>query len=296
MDRAPVRIAALSLAVTSCLLALKLTLGIISGSIAVISDAVDSGTDLTAGFAALLSVRIAAQPADEEHPYGHGKVESISAAVAATIVALGGGFVVVQAVRRLAGDQPDIDVGVGLIAMVIAAGANAIMFVVMRREARRANSLALQAESKHLETNVVQAGVIIAGLVLVGATGEDVIDPIFALVLAAYMGYTALGLIRTAASDIMDTALPPEDMDTIRDVLATHSSEVTGYHRLRTRRSGAERHVDVHITVEPGMTVDQAHHIADGIEHEIQSRLHGTVVVIHLEPDDRSHPPKDPIA
>src|SRR3990172_10191750 len=130
---APVRIAAISLVTTAGLLALKLVLGLVSDLIAVLSDAVDSGTDLTAGAAALISVRIAAQPADEEHPYGHGKVETISAAVAATIIGIGGGIVVFQAVRRLIEGGGDIDPGVGLIAMVIAAVANILLAFFIRR-------------------------------------------------------------------------------------------------------------------------------------------------------------------
>jgi cation diffusion facilitator family transporter len=121
---APVRIAAVSLFVTACLLVLKLTLGLLSGSIAVLSDAVDSGTDLVGGAAALLSIRISRIPEDEEHPYGHGKVEGISASVAATVVAVGGGLVTYQAVRRLIEGSPEIHVGVGLIAMSVAAVAN----------------------------------------------------------------------------------------------------------------------------------------------------------------------------
>src|SRR4030095_13273968 len=117
---APVRIAAVSLATTAVLLVLKLVLGLVSGSIAVLSDAVDSGTDLTAGAAALISVRLSAQPADEAHPYGHGKVETISASVAATIVALGGGVVVVQALRRLLGGPGDINLGGGVVAVGVA--------------------------------------------------------------------------------------------------------------------------------------------------------------------------------
>jgi cation diffusion facilitator family transporter len=288
MEHAPVRIAAVSLVATAGLLALKLAAGIISDSIAVFSDAVDSGTDLAAASAALISVRIAAQPADEEHPYGHGKVEAMSAGVAATIVAIGGTFVVVQALRRLFGEQPDIDVGLGLVAMVIAAVVNTLLAFFMGREARRARSMALSAESVHLRTNVVQAGTIIAGLTLVGATGEEIFDPLFALGLAAYMGWTALGLVRAAASDIMDTALPEEELNLIYDVLIEHP-EVRGFHRLRTRRSGADRHVDMHVLVDSHLTVDQSHRISEAIEDEIESKLPGTVVVIHLEPDDGRH-------
>jgi cation diffusion facilitator family transporter len=200
MNQAPVRIAAISLVATGGLLALKLTLGLISDSIAVLGDAVDSGTDLTAAPAALLSVQIAARPADEDHPYGHGKVESLSAGVAATIIALGGTFVVIQAVRRLVGEQPDINVGVGLAAMVTAAVVNVLLAYFMRREAKRSSSLALRAESTHLQTNVVQAVTIIVGLLLVAATGRrystvDRPGP------GCLHGYTAYGLVRTACRD-----------------------------------------------------------------------------------------------
>jgi cation diffusion facilitator family transporter len=286
---APVRIAAISLVVTAALLALKLVLGLISGSIAVLGDAVDSGTDLTAGAAALISVRIAAQPADEEHPYGHGKVETISAAVAATIIGIGGGIIVFQAIRRLVEGGGDIDPGVGLIAMVIAAIANILLAFFMRREANRSHSMALRAEATHLQTNVVQACTIIAGLVLVAATNEDVFDPLVALGLAGYMAWTALGLVRIAASEVMDTSLPDADLAAIHDVLVEHREYVRGFHRLRTRRTGAVRHVDMHLLVAADLTVEQVHPISDRIEHEIEERLPGTIAVIHVEPDDGMH-------
>ncbi len=286
---ASVRIAAISLVATAVLLVLKLVLGLISGSIAVLSDAVDSGTDLTAGAAALISVRIAAQPADEEHPYGHGKIETISASVAATIVAIGGGVIVFQAVRRLVGEEHDIDVGVGLIAVIISAAANIVLAFFMRREAKRSHSMALRAESTHLQTNVVQACAIIAGLLLVAVTDDVVFDPLVALGLAAYMGWTALGLVRIAAAEMMDTSLPEQDLRVIYDVLVAHQHEVRGFHRLRTRRTGAVRHVDMHLLVDPNLTVEQVHPISDGIEHEIEERLPGTIAVIHVEPDDGLH-------
>jgi cation diffusion facilitator family transporter len=286
---APVRIAAVSLATTAVLLVLKLVLGLVSGSIAVLSDAVDSGTDLTAGAAALISVRLSAQPADEAHPYGHGKVETISASVAATIVALGGGVVVVQALRRLFGEPVDINVGVGLIAMVIAATANVVLAYFMRREAKRSQSMALRAEATHLQTNVVQAGTIIVGLTLVGLTGEEVFDPLVALGLAGYMGWTAVGLVRVAFSEMMDTALPEHDLAVIRDVLVAHRNELRGFHRLRTRRAGTVRHVDMHVLVDPHLTITEVHPISDSIEREIEARLPGTICVIHVEPDDGRH-------
>jgi cation diffusion facilitator family transporter len=280
------RIAAVSLFVTVCLLALKLAVGIISDSIAVLSDAVDSATDLVGGAAALISLRIAAQPADEDHPYGHGKVEAVSASVAATVIGLGGGLITFQAVRRLIEGSPDIDVGIGLVAMAIAAAANLLMAVLMRREARRSGSMALSAEATHLRTNVVQAGAIILGLTLVGITGQNLFDPITALLLAAYMGWTAIGLARTALEDIMDQSLPADDLMAIEEVLRAHKDEVLGYHRLRTRRSGKTRHIDMHLIFEADRTVVDVHDASDHIESDIQARLPGAEVVIHPEPDE----------
>ncbi|MEE9286236.1 MAG: cation diffusion facilitator family transporter [Dehalococcoidia bacterium] len=286
MNSTPVRIAAISLIATVGLLALKLALGLISGSIAVLSDAVDSGTDLAGGTAALVSIRIAAWPADQSHPYGHGKVESISASVAATVIAVGGGFVVFQAVRRLLVGSPEIDVGLGLAAMVTAVIVNVILAYFMRREARRSGSLALSAEATHIQTNVVQAGTVIAGLALVGISGERIFDPLVALGLAAYMGWTAIGLVRTAVSEIMDEALPDDELRAVQAVLIAHQAQIRGFHRLRSRKAGPTRHVDMHLVVDPQQTVQQVHTICDGIEKEIQERLPGTIVTIHPEPDD----------
>jgi cation diffusion facilitator family transporter len=275
------------------LLALKLVLGLISHSIAVLSDAVDSGTDLVGGLAALLSVSISRRPADESHPYGHGKIEAVSASVAATIIALGGGFITVQAIRRLIEGSPDIDVGIGLVAMVIAAVANVIMALFMRRESKRSGSMALAAESTHLQTNVVQAGTIITGLVLVWVTDETVFDPLTALALAAYMGWAAIGLVRTALEDIMDAALPADEVQAISDVLQQHAGEIKGYHRLRTRRSGGTREIDMHLLFEADRPVHDVHTISDHIADEIHSRLPGSVVVIHVEPEDGLERPSD---
>jgi cation diffusion facilitator family transporter len=282
----PVRIAAISLATTICLLALKLVLGIISGSIAVLSDAIDSGTDVVGGTTALISVQVATWPADEDHPYGHGKVESISASVAATVVAIGGGFVVFQAVRRLIVGIPEINVGLGLAPMVVAAAANVVLAFYMRREARQARSLALASEATHLQTNVVQAGAVIVGLVAVGVSGFRLFDPLVALGLAAYMAWTAAHLAREALTEVMDVTLPDEELRAIHDVIATHEDEIRGFHRLRSRKAGPTRHVDMHLLVDPHSTVEEVHAVCDRIECEISERLPGAIVTIHTEPDD----------
>lgn len=282
----PVRIAALSFLVTLGLLVLKLVIGIISGSIAVLSDALDSATDLVGGGAALVSVRVAAWPADEDHPYGHGKIESISASVSAGVVAVGGGFVLYQVVRRLVLGAPEIDVALGLSPMFLAAALNIVLAALMRREARRAHSLALASEATHLQTNVVQAGAVVVGLALVGLTGVRAFDALVALGLALYMFWTAAGLVRSALAEMMDMALPDEELRAIHDVILAHRGEVRGFHRLRTRKAGPTRHVDMHLLVDPQRTVREVHELCDRIEREIRERLPGAEVTIHTEPDD----------
>ncbi|HUF54200.1 MAG TPA: cation diffusion facilitator family transporter [Dehalococcoidia bacterium] len=279
------RIVTISLGVTVCLLALKLAVGIISGSVAVLGDAVDSATDLVGGLAALISVRIAATPADEMHPYGHGKVEAISASVAATIIGVGGGLITYQAVRRLIEGSPDIDIGIGLGAMIVAAVANLIVAFYMRREAARSGSMALRAEATHLHTNVIQALAIITGLALVGITDEPAFDAITALLLAAYMGWTAIGLARIALEEMLDRSLPDVDIREIEAVMLAHASEVRGFHQLRTRRAGPTREVDVHVTFDPHRDIAEVHETCDRIAAEVRERLPGATVLIHPEPD-----------
>ncbi len=281
-----VRAATLSLIVTLGLLILKLTLGLISGSIAVLSDALDSGEDLLAAAAALLSVRIAARPADWEHPYGHGKAESLSATVSAGVVGLGGGFIIYQALRRIIEGSEAIDVNLGLAAMVTSALLNVVVAAYMRMAARRTDSLALSAEARHLQTNFVQAVAVIVGLLLVRFTGAEVFDPLVAIVLAGYMWWMAFGLIRSALGEIMDVRLPEEDEKQIHQSILARHPEVRGFHHLRTRRSGHQRYVELHLLVDPARTIQEVHDLSDQIEGDIRKRLPGAIVTIHPEPDD----------
>ncbi len=206
--------------------------------------------------------------------------------MAATVVAIGGGFVVFQAVRRLVVGSPEINVGLGLAPMLVAAAANVVLAFYMRREARRARSLALASEATHLQTNVIQAGAVIAGLTVVGVTGLRLFDPLVALGLAAYMGWAAVHLAREALTEVMDVALPDEELRAIHDVIVAHQDEIRGFHRLRSRKSGPIRHVDMHLLVDPQRTVEEVHALCDEIEGEISERLPGATVTIHAEPDD----------
>jgi cation diffusion facilitator family transporter len=202
------------------------------------------------------------------------------------VIGLGGGLVTYGAVRRLIEGSPPIETELGLAAMAVAAMANVVMSLYMRREARLARSMALRAEATHLQTNVVQAGTIITGLVLVEITDEVAFDAITALCLAAYMAWASVGLVRTALEEMLDRALPEGDLRAINDVLRSHAGEVRGFHQLRTRRSGATRHVDMHLLFDAERSVREVHDTADRIEADIKHRLPGSIVVIHTEPDE----------
>jgi cation diffusion facilitator family transporter len=281
------RAAALSFTSNLTLMIMKFVVGILIGSIAVLSDAVDSAEDTVASTFAFLSIRLASQPADEEHPYGHGKAESIAAAGQALLIAGGGAFIIAMAVRRLIERDVEIDTTPGLIALAITAVVNVAVVLYVARAARLTGSVALRADTRHLWTNVAQAGAVILALGLVALTGHTVFDPMVALALAVYLLWTAAQVFTTGLAEIMDVRLPEREQQLIQACLAEYrGGGVQGYHHLRTRKAGRQRYVDLHLLVDPQQTVAAAHHLCDTLEKTIQARLPGAVVTIHLEPDD----------
>ena len=280
------RAAGLSFSTNFVLLILKLAVGLYTGSIAVLSDALDSAEDVIASTFALLSVRVSARPADEDHPFGHGKAESLAAAGQALLIAGGGGFIIYQAVRRLLEADREIIVGPGLVIMAVTAVANLGAALYVGRAARITGSLALASDTRHLWTNIAQALAVIFGLGLVGLTNRHIFDPIVALLLAGYLLWIASQVFMRALEDIMDMSLPFDEVQAIEGCLAAHQAEVAGFHQLRTRRAGRQRHADLHLVVDPRLSVAQVHDICDHIEADIDRRLPGTAVTIHVEPDD----------
>jgi cation diffusion facilitator family transporter len=282
------RAAALSFASNATLLVLKLIVGIITGSIAVLSDAVDSAEDAVASTFAFFSVRVSARPPDAEHPYGHGKAESLAAVAQSTLIAGGGVFIIVQAVRRLMEAEADISVGPGLAAMFATAAVNLVVALYVSRAARATGSPALRSDARHLWTNIAQAAAVILALALVGITGHVLFDPIVALLLAAYLLWTAAQVFRIGLEEIMDVRLPPEEIQVIEECITAHCEGSGGYHDLRTRKSGRQRYVDLHLTADPSTSLEEVHAICDRIEGEIVRRLPGAVVTIHVEPAPRT--------
>ena len=278
------RAAALSFLSNACLMVLKLTIGLMFGSVAVLGDGIDSAEDLLASGLAFFTVRLALQPADDAHPYGHGKAESLSALSQAALIGGGAAFIAFTAIRRALSDDVDIYVLPSLLTMGVAAVVNLGVAAYSMRAARLTGSVAIAADAKHLMTNVVQALTVGAGLALVGITGNHIFDPIFALLLSAYLAWIAFGLLRDASHELLDSSLPDETLLQIRACLAHESHGMLGYHDLRTRKSGREILIDVHVLVEPMLTVAEAHELTDHLEADLRSAIPSAFVTLHIDP------------
>jgi cation diffusion facilitator family transporter len=276
------RAAILSIYMNAALMVLKVVVGVAAGSVAVLSDGIDSGQDLIAALLAFVSVRIGARPADAGHPYGHGRAETVAAGFQGALIGIGGVFIVVSAVRRLLDPPNEVGYDVALVAMLIAAAANAALVQYTGRVARETGSPAMVSETRHLWTNVVQAGVVMAGLALVGITGEVAFDALLALVLGIYLLWTAGHIIWSVFGDVLDASLTREEIDQVREAIAAEGGH--SFHDLRTRRSGQSRHIDFHLTLPGDMTVEASHAIADRIEARIGTLWPRTVVTVHIEP------------
>lgn len=288
------RAAMLSFGANAVLMALKITIGLMFGSVAVLGDGVDSGEDVLASGLAFFTVRLALQPADLSHPYGYGKAESLAALSQAALIASGAAFIAIAAIRRLVVGDADIAVGPSLATMIVTALVNLGVMAYAFRAARISGSVAIASDARHLTTNVVQAVAVIVGLILVGVTGEHRYDPIVALLLAAYLAWIAYSILRVALSELIDTALPAEEVALLETCLAHEAHGVRGYHALRSRKSGREKYIELHVLIDPALSVSEAHLRVEEIERDIQGLVPGAIVSIHVDPDepgimDRGH-------
>jgi cation diffusion facilitator family transporter len=290
--RVKTRAAALSIVSNTLLIALKLVAGAITGSVAILTEAMHSSVDLIASIIAFFSVREADKPADAEHPYGHEKIENLAAAIEAMLILVGSAIVVYESVRRLAGNhaQPDsLGIGIGIIAFTIVVNLAVSSFIA--RRARETESPALEGDAAHLRTDAATSLAVLGGLVLVQLTGAAWLDPVVALVVAVAIVVAGVRLLMRSSRVLVDEALPAEELDAIRAAVVEFGPRgVVGYHKLRARRAGARRYVDLHVQFVAGTTLEAAHATAHALQDEISARLGVVDVLIHLEPEDRVQP------
>ncbi|MGB2710940.1 MAG: cation diffusion facilitator family transporter [Conexibacter sp.] len=285
------RAAGLSIGSNVTLIALKLVAGAITGSVAIITEAIHSAIDLIASIVAYFSVRKAGEPADESHRYGHDKIENLAAAIEGMLILVGSAIIVFESIRRLIAGSEIERLGFGIAVVGFSAVANLLVSASIARTARETESPALEGDAAHLRTDALTSLAVLAGLVLVQVTGADWLDPVAALLVATAIVTAGVRILLRSSRVLVDEALPPGELAAIEaEVRAFGGRGVAGYHQLRTRRGGSRRYVDLHLQFRAGTTLEQAHAIAHELQDAIAARLRGADVLIHLEPEDRVRP------
>ncbi len=296
--RRKTRVALLSVASNTTLVVLKLVVGLLVGSVAVVSEAIHSGMDLVAALIALFAVRKSGEAADERHPYGHGKFENISAAIEALLIFGAAGWIIFEAVERLLHPR-GIDMPVwGVIVMAVSAGGNLLVSRRLFKVARETDSVALAADGWHLRTDVYTSTGVMVGLLVMWAGSRfwpgvrlDWIDSAIAILVALLILKAAVDLVRGAVRDLLDVSLPAEDVQWIPSFVTSNWPQVRGFHNLRSRKAGPTRFVDFHVVVDDQMSVSEAHRLGDEIVAALKERLSDSRVNIHIEPCDFQCPP-----
>lgn len=283
------RAALLSIISNTGLVIVKITAGLVTGSISVLAEGIQSTVDILASLMIYASLRVAERPADRDHPYGHGKFESLTSAVQMLLILGSTAFILYQAYRRLLHPRmPDVDWGIA--AMGVALVVDLAVSSYLQRVARQTESLALEAEAQHLRSDMYACAGVLLGLVAVRLTGWAPLDPIIAALLALVVIITAIRLMGASLRPLLDQSLPEDEEAQIRRTLDA-DDRVMGYHRLRTRQAGAQRHVDVHIMLDDRLSLSEAHAIGEEIERAIRTILRNLDVVVHVEPyaEELSH-------
>jgi len=267
------------------LIVVKVVVGWLTGSISVLAQAADSLLDLFAAIITFSAIRIAARPADAEHPYGHGKVEDIAGVAQGILIFVAGGLIIYASVERIMSGSSVELAGVGIAVMAVSIGASIFLSRHLSRVARRTNSVALEANARNIATDVYSASAVLVGLAIVRFTGINIIDSAIAIGVAIYILKVAVDTIRRPISGLLDEKLPPSQEAAIEVSIRKHN-EVSGFHALRTRRAGSRSYIDLHLVMAGDTSLERAHEICDQIENEIGSQLHEASVTIHCEPCD----------
>ena len=281
------RAAAVSIVSNTLLIALKLVAGVVTGSIAILTEAVHSAIDLVASVIAFFSVRKAGQPADEDHPYGHDKVENVAAGIEGMLILVGAGVIIYESIRRLAEGSEVESLGFGIAVIGFSAVANLGVSTYLYRQARATESPALEGDAAHLRTDAMTSVGVLVGLVLVELTGAEWIDPAAALLVAVAIVVAGVRILNRTSRVLVDEALPQEELDAVAEAVASHGApELVGFHKLRARRAGSRRYIDMHVQFREGTSLQRAHQISHELQSSITARLRGADVLIHLEPEN----------
>ena len=274
----------LSLAVVIGLIVFKVVVGVITGSISVIAQAVDSFLDLFAIVITFFAIIIATKPADEKHPFGHGKVENIAAIAQALLIFSAGGLIIYSAVRRIitgaAIELTEAGIGVMLVSII----ASIFLSRHLLRVSRATDSIALEASARNIAADVYSAAGVLVGLVVIRFTRLSIIDPIIALLVSLIILKAAYDVLRKSFGGLIDVKLPEAEENVIRSAIMEHAGELVDFHELRTRKAGSQRYIDLHLVMPKDISVEEAHRMCDHLEQDIEGKLQQASVTIHVEP------------
>jgi cation diffusion facilitator family transporter len=256
----------------------------LTGSVGLLSDALESLVNLVGASMALAMLTVAARPADEDHAYGHSKAEYFSSGMEGALILIAAVSIIVSAAPRLLDPKPLEQVGLGLGVSVAASLINLGVARILLRAGKQHNSITLEADAHHLMTDVWTSVGVLGGVGLVALTGWEILDPVVAFIVAGNIIWTGVRIVRSSALGLMDTALPAQEQDKLKSVLDGHMKDGVQYHALRTRQSGSRQFVSFHVLVPGEWTVQQGHHLLEAIEKDVRQALPNATVFTHLEP------------
>lgn len=279
--------ARLSIVVAVFLIALKATSGWLTGSLSVWASLLDSVLDLFASTLNFIAVRAASRPADEDHAYGHGKAESLTSLFQAIVIGGSGIFIVWEAVHRIRDPHQTRSEAIGIVSMIVAIGASVWLVRKLRRAANETESLALSSDALHYATDIYINGGVLIALLLTAFTGWSVADPLISLVIALYIMKSSFGLAHESINVLMDRRLPVQVDATIVEIVARYRTMgVRGFHDLRTRRSGSQKFIDLHVEVDRNKRFEEAHDLTVRVLRAIEAEIPRSKVHIHSDPVD----------
>ncbi|MEY8001460.1 cation diffusion facilitator family transporter [Clostridium sp. Mt-5] len=281
-----VKTARLSIISNSSLIIMKLIVGVITGSVSILSEAIHSTMDLAASIISFFSVRISSKPADKEHPYGHGKFEDVSGVLESILIFTASIFIIIEASKRLLSGKEIGSSTLGFLIMFLSAIINFFVSKKLYKVAEKNDSIALKADALHLRTDVYSSLGVGVGLFLIWITNLHFLDPLVAIFIALFILKEAFNLLKTAFDPLVDVKLSDDEISIITNAISKYSSGYCGFHKLRTRKSGNKRYVDLHLVFPGNMHMKRAHDICNNIEAEMSRSLENTEVMIHLESCD----------
>jgi cation diffusion facilitator family transporter len=276
--------ALLSIAAAVATIGLKIAAYALTGSVGLLSDAIESGVNLTGAVVALAMLTVAARPADEEHPYGHAKAEYFSSGVEGTLIviaAIGIGF---TAVRRLIDPRPVEQAAVGIAVSAFASLINLTVARILMTAGKRHRSITLEADGRHLMTDVWTSAGVFAGIAAVAITGWNILDPIVALAVAGNIIRAGVVLMRRSVQGLMDSAMPEDERRAVEAVLSRYRKRGVSFHALRTRQAAARSFLSIHVLVPGAWTVRRGHHLSERVQTDVAKAVPGLTVITHLEP------------